>query len=130
MKAGDVTFFGDVAVLRERPDETPRTHLLARLHAVAGDVSLGEAAVGRTGERMVSLYPIDASVRSRPVVQFFVAGDTPLDALAEEIGPVDVLGWPEPGRAVLIRGHAVELLSLTPCRKPFLGRRFGNGATA
>ncbi len=53
-----------------------------------------------------------------------------LDSIVGE-GPIqaEVLGWPAPGRAVVVKAMGVSMLAITPCRPPLRGRRLGPSAT-
>lgn len=90
--------------------------------------SLWQMAAGRreNSSLKVMLYPVRSSARDRPTLEFFVDPMIDLEEHVAQRATCRVLGWPHPGRAVLIDVGGVSFWSATPCRPPLLGKRFGS----
>ncbi len=88
--------------------------------------SLAEMAMARKSDSTVkvSLYPESAQSGTRPVVEFVVDPLIEIEVIPQR-SVCTVVGWPFPGRAVLVTVGGVTLMSLTPCRPPLRGKRFG-----
>lgn len=94
--------------------------------------SLVQMATGRreNSSLKLMLYPLNAAARCRPTVEFYADPMIDIEAVAEQGSRCLVAGWPSVGRAVRVTVSNVELFSLTPCRVPAFGKRFGRSDSA
>ncbi len=116
-------------LLREGAEDIPRRMMKVRLRSSWGRASsIATTLIARRVDSELSALLYDELARPSDRHRYAVLVDPTidLDSIVGD-GPIqaEVLGWPAPGRAIVIDAMGVSMLSLTPCKPPLLGRRLG-----